>query len=118
MASSDIEMGTGDEISYSRIPVEGRSRTTEEWKSTFVAKVEQSKSHMPNKCCIFKVPEVLQRQKKIAYQPFVEILILDGRRCREPPSIKKIHNQLHKQHHSAQSCLQSPCPLPPPLAST
>ena len=69
MASSDIEMGTGDEISYSRIHVEGRSRTTEEWKSTFVAKVEQSKSPMPNKCCIFKVPEVLQRQKKIAYQP-------------------------------------------------
>ena len=53
MASSDIEMGTGDEISYSKIPVEGRSRTTEEWKSTFVAKVEQSKSPMPNKCCIF-----------------------------------------------------------------
>ena len=59
MASSDIEMGTGDEISYSRIPVEGRSRTTEEWKSTFVAKVEQSKSPVPNKCCIFRIMSLI-----------------------------------------------------------
>ncbi|KAK9944098.1 hypothetical protein M0R45_009682 [Rubus argutus] len=62
MASSDIEKGKGDDISL-------ECRIKEEWKSTFIDKVLHSKSPMPDSCCIFRVPEVLRRQKKLSYQP-------------------------------------------------
>ncbi|KAK9944096.1 hypothetical protein M0R45_009680 [Rubus argutus] len=62
MSSSDIEKGKGDEIYI-------EDSIKEEWKRTFFRKVQRSNSPMPDSCCIFRVPEVLRRQKRFAYQP-------------------------------------------------
>ncbi|PRQ54226.1 hypothetical protein RchiOBHm_Chr2g0175171 [Rosa chinensis] len=70
--SSDIEKGEVDESVSVHLERKGRKgMTVEERKRTFYTKLLGAKSPLPVSCCIFKVPEVLRRQKKEAYAPDV-----------------------------------------------
>ncbi|XP_061988849.1 UPF0481 protein At3g47200-like [Rosa rugosa] len=78
--SSDIEKGEVDESVPVHLERKGHSQkkkkerkgmTVEERKRTFYTKLWGAKSPLPDSCCIFKVPEVLRRQKKEAYAPDV-----------------------------------------------
>ncbi|KAM5580983.1 UPF0481 protein [Rosa sericea] len=64
---SDIEKGEVEE-SFQVHP-EHRGMTVEQLITTFNTEVLNAKSPLPATCCIFKVPEVLQRQKVEAYKP-------------------------------------------------
>ncbi|PRQ54215.1 hypothetical protein RchiOBHm_Chr2g0175051 [Rosa chinensis] len=76
--TSDIEKGEVDESVPVHLERKGHSQkkkkqrkgmTVEERKRTFNLEISVAESPLPFSCCIFRVPEVLRRQKKEAYTP-------------------------------------------------
>nr|XP_011468617.1 PREDICTED: UPF0481 protein At3g47200-like [Fragaria vesca subsp. vesca] len=68
MASgNDIEKGQVN--GSDSVNVERGGRTVEQFKITLHTKLWKADSPLRSTCCIFRVPEVLRRQKKQAYEP-------------------------------------------------